>query len=515
MELPMAQRSNKHINKRGQAISKQVVYPSFDGGLNLAVPPESLKQNELREALNVEFSPETGAMTVRGGIVSMERFDNSVDYVLPIPDYRGFILRKKNSKVLYAYCFTRLNEIPNRLTGTGDISIVAWEDYYLVASGGKLQKLLNVSTSPALETISNSPSECRYVFVRNGRVGVVSDDDTLTFSWVGDCTKWDNNPEDESTGQFVEIGYKDGMNIDVVVPLSRDLIIFKSPENNISQGIIWRLTGNFPDWQVLEVAHNTGTLCARTTQIIGNDIVYITLEGITSLSNVTEYGDVKTSWPDRKVSAALTPLLDKTAQLWAVPLKQQLWVLPSEREKRIWVFDYMRKIWTQFEFANVLIYAAGIGRDLYVFSARNIYRLSQWNIYDEYDNGTKRTSKTITGKLRLGTLMSSMQTLIKGAYVSFNMLSGYNSELQRGCNGELRLGNFVMPLTSTLDTDYIYDAPNDTDEAYEDDDPLFSSSGVMTARRRCIVRDWAITPEIIINGGGCSVSSVGLETVEV
>ena len=72
-----------------------------------------------------------------------------------------------------------------------------------------------------------------------------------------------------------------------------------------------------------------------------------------------------------------------------------------------------------------------------------------------------------------------------------------------------------MPFSSGLAEDYIFDAPNDTQYASEDDDPLFPSGGVMTARRRCIIRDWAITPEIIINGGGCSVSTLGLEIVEV
>lgn len=188
----MAQRSNKHINKRGQAIVQRIVYPSFNGGLNLSVPPESIEKNELREALNVEFSPVRGAMTVRGGIVSCERFDNNIDYVSAIPGYKGFILRKKNSKVLYTYCYSVLKDITQRLTGSGDISIATWEDCYLVASGGKLQKLTDVSTTPTLTTINSSPSNCSYVFVRNGRVGVVSDDDTLTFSGVGDCEQWTN-----------------------------------------------------------------------------------------------------------------------------------------------------------------------------------------------------------------------------------------------------------------------------------------------------------------------------------
>ena len=83
------------------------------------------------------------------------------------------------------------------------------------------------------------------------------------------------------------------------------------------------------------------------------------------------------------------------------------------------------------------------------------------------------------------------------------------------CRAELCLGKFKMPFTYGGQIDYIYDPPNDTQYASEDDDPLIPDGGVLTARRRCIVRDWAITPEIKIYGGGCSISTMGLEIAEV
>ena len=61
--------SNFHSN------TQRVFYSGFDGGLNLSVPNESLPKNELKEAVNVEFSPLTGSMKVRGGLVWSGRFD--------------------------------------------------------------------------------------------------------------------------------------------------------------------------------------------------------------------------------------------------------------------------------------------------------------------------------------------------------------------------------------------------------------------------------------------------------
>ena len=60
----MPTRANKH----GGAAERKF-YPAFDGGLNLAAPAESIAPNELREAVNVEFSPATGSLRVRGGLV--------------------------------------------------------------------------------------------------------------------------------------------------------------------------------------------------------------------------------------------------------------------------------------------------------------------------------------------------------------------------------------------------------------------------------------------------------------
>ena len=247
--------SNKHSN------AERVFYPSFSGGLNLSVPPENLERNELAEALNVEFSPLKGVMQVRGGLVWSGRFPDEVKSVVTVPGKLAFLVSVKNSKKLYYFKWNNVWEVDGTLTGNQDLSAVTWGESgeMLIASGGKLQKFSGLSLPPKLDTIANSPDNCKLVFVREGRACVVNGADTITFSYVGDCENWDNDPDDDSTGQFIEIGYKDGMNIDAVIPLSRDLIIFKSPVAEPDKGTVFRLTGDFPDWQVLEVAHNTGT----------------------------------------------------------------------------------------------------------------------------------------------------------------------------------------------------------------------------------------------------------------
>lgn len=501
----MARVSNKHKN------AQRISYPSFNGGLNLSVPPESLERNELKIAENVEFSPMTGAMTVRGGLVWSGRFDSEIDCVVPVAGRRGFLVRRKGTKAVQFFQWEFIRPVSGTLTGDGEMSIVAWGDEWLVASGGKLQRFTD-ENAPQLITISSSPSECRSVFVRSGRVGVVSredGDDVLRFSGVGDCTQWtEDDGHQDNPAIFIDIGYKDGMNIDAVVPLSRDLIVFKSPDGEPDKGTIFRLTGDYPEWAVVEAAHNTGTYNHKSIQAVANDVYYITVSGVASLSSVSQYGDIKAQWPDRKVSPSLTPLLNDTAELWNVPVKQQLWILPEKGTKEIWILDYSRGIWTTFKFPQAIMYATGVDNALYVFTGRDVYRVEDGFSVDNIrnDNGTF-TKSAIEAKMRMGTLIAGKQLLIKGVFASFGLFPG--------CTAELWLGKFHMTFTGGGAIDYIYDAPNDTQKASEDYDPLYPTGGTLTSRRKCIVRDWAITPEVIITGGCCSLSTMGLETVEV
>ena len=533
--------SSKHGN------AQRVFYAGFDGGLNLSVPNESLPKNELKEAVNVEFSPLTGSMKVRGGLVWSGRFEQQeITDVVPIQGRRGFLARwkdtEKDTEGLYYFRWNNIWPVTGSLSGDGKMSVAHWVekvttwgyeqeiDCWLIASGGRLQKFTD-NPVPTIEDISNGPmravseikntlgetigfvytdvKNCSQVFSRNGRVAVVGDDDTIYFSALGDCESWENDPNDESSAQWVQIGYKDGMKIDAVMPLSKDLIIFKSPEGEPDKGTIYRLTGEYPDWAVVEAAHNSGTFSQQSVCALSNDIVYATVGGVSTLSTVTNYGEVKTAWPDRKVSNALTYELDSTAKVYDVPVKQQVWVAPSENSNKIWVFDYARGIWTRFEFPKKITYAAGVDNRLFVFIGQDVYEVNDSYTQDELrDEGRK----TITAKMRLGTLLNGMQTLVKAAFASF--------ELMPECNAKLKLGKWEMPFAYGGTVDFIYGDPSDMNSNYyqwasEDDAPLIPQGGVLTSRRRCIVRDWAITPEIVIEGGGCAVSTIGLDIAEV
>ena len=492
---------NKHKGAR------RVFYQKFDGGLNLSASPETISMNELRDALNVEISNTTGKLKVRGGLHFREQLAiascDSVDEIIPIEGSEDFLIYTAKHELFYykngIFYSTSLGSFSPSVK---NIKAVMWDDVVLLAYGYSIEKIFKSGDRYDCVSVPGSPANCRFIFVHNGRVGVVDGDSTIRFSAVGDYTRWENDPDDDSSGQWVNIGYKDGMTITAIAKLSKDVVIFKAPSEAIGEGTIWRLVGAFPDWQVVEAVHDSSTYSYKTIQLVGNDIFYITESGLATLSTVMEYGDIKMKWVDRKVAQAITELITSNSQLWHIPSKSQLWLMPSEEDEKVWVFDYAHSAWTYFEFPELPKYVLDREKAIFVFIGNCIYEL-----YDNYyqDEMVHIGAQTINAHIRLKLLSVPYQILVKAAFASYSTI--------QSCRAGLYLGKFTMPLKYLGANNFIYD---DTDIAYEDTDFLWDEDAdLSTARRRCIVRGWRISPEIKISGGGFELSSVGFEIVEV
>ena len=490
----MALPSDKH----GQR-TERIFYPAFDGGLNLSVPPESLAKNELQEAINVEVSQDTGKLKVRGGLRFLKTLDFNVEEIIPIQGSNDFFIlstEADRTHKLHHYTDTGIHYTGLSLApAVYDVKATIWDNSILIAYGNRVYEntfaltkiTINDDGGYSFASIANPfdtedyPVGCKFVFTHDSRVGTVDRNDFVKFSAIGDCNSWKNDPDDAKSGQFIEIGYKDGMEITAIATLSKDLIVFKAPGDIPDRGKIWRLVGNYPDWQVVEVARDTSTYNDKTIQVVDNDIFYLTSYRLASLSTVIEYGDVKTGWPDKKVASVLSRRINSNARLWHVRVKNQLWIsiipeysIPEHRSQTIWVFDYSRGIWTIFEFPQRIKYVLCRNKDILVFINNNIYKLDESSQVDEL---RELGDRQVAARIKLGPVFTGRQTLIKNVYVSH--------EVPDGCSGELILGNFKMPFRGSH------------------------------SRRQCLVRDWKIEPEIKMYGGGCSVSTLGLEIVEV
>ena len=74
----MARLNTRHQN------GELMMFSDFTGGLNLSKPPETIADNELAEALNFEFAPDTGMLRTRGGLAPVRSFPGPIDDIIPI-----------------------------------------------------------------------------------------------------------------------------------------------------------------------------------------------------------------------------------------------------------------------------------------------------------------------------------------------------------------------------------------------------------------------------------------------
>jgi hypothetical protein len=318
------------------------------------------------------------------------------------------------------------------------------------------------------------PSNVEQLFIRGGRVFVIqTDSDTLRASGIGDLSNWREDTDMDSIS--VEVGYKDGCDMKAVIEFAGEMIGFKAPPGRPEWGRVYRLQGNYPDWSLALYARGNSTWNPQSVLSIPNDVLFLSKGGMMSLGTVTEYGDFKIGWAGSKVNNILGPALTDKCRLWHLSSKGQVWVSDGVSND-IWVYHYQLQAWTKFTFNGRVKAVFDDGAKTYLGIGTGLYAMS-----DE-------TPCELPASLKLRTNIKRNQSLIKG------VIAGYKSN--GNTTAKLKLGGYELPLA------YGGQIP--------DDDP---GTGVM--RTRCNIRNWHITPEISVTGGGFSLVSLGLEVAEV
>ena len=215
-------------------------YGDFRGGLNLSVAEEALQPNELAQADNVELDPLTGGLKIRGGLRKLKRLRGSGgDFILGNSG-RYLYRRDYGNRKLFSEGIRNGNYFfelskSQQFYGTGtivpEISATSWiagkENDWSLSSD-----LIGVGTDIYTHTPGRVPSILYAkggisIFTWGGRVGAAYLDSVIYLSAIGDAFKWTNEPNNLSSAQFLNVGYKDGQIINAIVPLGQDLIVFK------------------------------------------------------------------------------------------------------------------------------------------------------------------------------------------------------------------------------------------------------------------------------------------------
>lgn len=465
--------------EHGQA---PVVVSDFSGGEVYAVQPTSLADNELQSMSNFEYDLDSGHPKV---VDPFELYcdlgcQGSISRMMPNP-FDNYMLVAVGTK-LYKVVSGEATELVETLSSTKTPCYDMWDQNprkLLIASGGKLQTYDGTTLADIDDT------DCDIVFVRApaGRIVIAkSGSDTLLYSGVGDVMNWTENTDQDALS--LEVGYKDSGDITGIVSLPQDIAIFKSSKR------VFRVVGEYPDWTVKEQLSTSSNISHQTIVRIGNDAVYLTAEGIQSLSATTRYGDIAMEDIGEKINTFLVKNVTNNAKLWHVPSKGQLWINP-QGSTAVWVLHYKKsQAWTHIDFEFPVTDVVEVAGVVFVASGSKIYRQ-----YVGDADGSKHPQATIVFK----EWVFDDDVVVKRVIL--------NMQPQTFCQGVFLIGGESLPFTISSSDDIAF---SDLDEAYSDTDPLVSFSEAQL-RLRCNLRLNNIMPQLIITRGSAALRRISIE----
>ena len=343
-----------------RAIAKRIEITNFSGGLNTESPPLSLSLQEATVLIN--WMPLLGALRTRGGFRRT--------FSLPIYPIGAFVSRE----VVYTVGYTAGHDgtLCRNERVIGRVQIVngitpkfAWFEPYLCIATGVPLYLLNTQTNTLQQT--NSPPAVD-VLVKDGRVWIASGD-TLYASAIGDPTSWTHNPNNLSSAQFFQIGYKDGGQIVGLAQVYDDILIFKTTG-------LFRLRGHIPDIVVDAVAKTRTAMNNASITQLGTDAVAVDNNGAYIVGTAMKYGDLVMDDVALKVRKYLLDNYDGYVAVLP-PIRAVAFRLKGDESFSKWLmYFYQDKAWIEWHLPSTInllisddktIY--GVGREVSVYGA--------------------------------------------------------------------------------------------------------------------------------------------------
>ena len=365
--------------------SKARTYSDFRaGGLNLAASDRFLKENEIGGGKNYCYERNGGRLCTLEPLDLVLTAPANITDIYPSLNF-GLILEA--NKGIYKV----VNDTPTSigtLNGTSPPQFCDWgetnERELFIASGSVVQSY-NGTTFASQTPVSidpNAPSGDKWntahdVMVREGRL-LLSETgkDRLKFSGVGEPDNWqvEDSGSDVYTDAdaiWIDIGYKEGGDIVKVIPLGRDLVVFRTDGN------LYRLFGSYPNWEVIPIAQEVDPVSRNTIAPVGNDIMFLDKDrGIRKLSAIKEHDDFAIVEKEGgKVNPWLASAFTSDARLWALPDRGEIWVKPNSGNIILcWSERYQG--WTKIDLGSPILAVAEYNGVTYLSIGKNLYKLN-------------------------------------------------------------------------------------------------------------------------------------------
>lgn len=494
--------SNKHANVQ------MAQYHDFRGGLNTTDAVEMIAENELAIAENVEvFKGQLKTVAGTDTVIHDEEktfayiiYDN-INKVLLVTDNEQNVYRLNNGELVSI----------GILTGNATLEYASWEKGVIIASGGKLQYYNGTN----LTTLTNSHDGCYGVFIKSGRVWTYYDDE-LHCSKVGDEEDWEHDSNDESSAQWLQIGYKDGGKIVGVTSLSRDIIIFKDNHR------AYHLAGDYPDWAVLEIGRQIDCKGYNNCVPLADSVLLLGSNAVQVIATTDAYGDMLARNISDKVYKDVQAMGNIKVRL--IPLLGQVWFI-NESYKFMFL-DVATGGYFHRCYNSKVMDAVQTDFGIYVLKEHRVCVLNPSHLQDDGENLDWR----FQGK----TLLSLNQYLIKRVRVDSTPLFTHNAEQWFYVGAVKIAGGMPLSAREVYDNDaYVYDDDSfvntpDIDPIYGASDEVFIdfsyvygnenyvfSMDTYRNETRCCDRERAIRVLGYGSGGQMIIHNISFEYVEV
>ncbi len=366
---------------------------NFLGGLNRALPPHAVGQNELIDALNWFYDPATGYLTTRPGLKKNTTVAAGGS-VIGIYDY----VRAGTSKVLvvteespqelyYLDSDPKPVAVSGNLTGTKRPSFATINDVCAIATGGALQTYdqTNLATpggGPSVDYISDQSKGSQ-----NGAVARVlgcgnsTYRDRLFACGVNDITNWTYDTN-EANAKYIDVGYKDGLDLIGIAQLMGYTVLFKKgPSATHRATYLANLKDDSQYWSCPRYRRMHSTRSAHLIAEVGDGILVVDVEGpkkITPAQQPTDNMPFKIDPAELKVAGEIAAAMQDDGFIIVDPVKMIAMIKPSKNHQYFYCMDMLRGRWTVFKFAVNIQCGAYVG-------GKMLFGASDGFIY-EYDD---------------------------------------------------------------------------------------------------------------------------------
>lgn len=484
-----------------------IIRADFSGGLNTSSNVEGIAENQLSVAVNVEVDHATGRLKTVAGTSDVMLFENI--FAAMYDEINGKLLLVTTDKTVYATDLSSTTTL-GRLSGSLYPVCTAWEDGLLIASGDKLQYFNGTN----LLTL-NSPNATS-VYVRAGRV-LVTDENNVRYSGVGDETNWAEDTNDDSSSKFVEAGYKDGGKLIGMINLSQDILLIKNNRR------LYRLSGEYPNWSISEVSRNIEVSGRMSYCSVADAVFILGRNEVQNIQTTADYGDMKPQNVATLITREIQNLPANTFLRYVPPLSQ-LWAING---KFVLLFDLVTNSWYKREFNSPVIDVISVGDEVLIIKRDRVSRLDAGTFYDsglplqwkwqgqrlvsQHDYLLKRTQASIiplssllySGQIRVGAVILGLPIPNRNLKIYHNSSRIYKNHTKI-CLGGRRQFVYVKG-------DYIFD---NFEPIYGNPQPIFSKPTFIRESRNVFRSKFL---DIGGNGalGGIIFNAITLDIAEV